>query len=115
MYVGSILTTLLAIQALGGEGHAPAGFILAIAMWLWFTVLFANFAEALAEGRSKAQAASLRGLKRETWAKKLLEPHYGGKWQLVQGKVTFVSSVWPLRRYFTTTSSPGFFWRSRYV
>ncbi|MBP8134509.1 MAG: potassium-transporting ATPase subunit KdpB [Zoogloea sp.] len=85
VYVGSILTTLLAIQALGGEGDAPAGFILAIAMWLWFTVLFANFAEALAEGRSKAQAASLRGLKRETWAKKLLEPHYGGKWQLVQG------------------------------
>jgi potassium-transporting ATPase ATP-binding subunit len=85
VYVGSILTTLLAIQAIGGEGEAPAGFIIAIAVWLWFTVLFANFAEALAEGRSKAQAASLRGLKKETWAKKLLEPHYGGKWQLVQG------------------------------
>ena len=85
VYVGSILTTLLALQALGGEGEAPAGFIIAISVWLWFTVLFANFAEALAEGRSKAQAASLRGLKRETWAKKLLEPHYGGKWQLVQG------------------------------
>lgn len=85
VYVGSILTTLLAIQALGGEGEAPAGFIIAVAVWLWFTVLFANFAEALAEGRSKAQAASLRGLKKETWAKKLLEPHYGGKWQLVQG------------------------------
>ncbi len=55
----------------GGQGEAPAGFILAIAIWLWFTVLFANFAEALAEGRSKAQAASLRGLKKETWAKKL--------------------------------------------
>ena len=85
VYVGSILTTLLALQALGGEGEAPAGFIIAISVWLWFTVLFANFAEALAEGRSKAQAASLRGLKRETWAKKLLEPRYGGKWQLVQG------------------------------
>ena len=85
VYVGSILTTLLAIQALGGEGEAPAGFIIAISVWLWFTVLFANFAEALAEGRSKAQAASLRGLKKETWAKKLLEPRYGGKWQLVQG------------------------------
>jgi K+-transporting ATPase ATPase B chain len=54
-----------------GSGDATAGFILAVAMWLWFTVLFANFAEALAEGRSKAQAASLRGLKKETWAKKL--------------------------------------------
>ena len=62
VYVGSILTTVLWIQALAGQGEASAGFILAIALWLWFTVLFANFAEALAEGRSKAQAASLRGL-----------------------------------------------------
>ena len=71
VYLGSILTTVLFLQALGGQGEAPAGFILAIALWLWFTVLFANFAEALAEGRSKAQAASLRGLKKQTWAKKL--------------------------------------------
>ena len=52
-------------------------FVLAITVWLWFTVLFANFAEALAEGRSKAQAASLRGLRKETWAKKLKEPVHG--------------------------------------
>ena len=71
VYLGSILTSVLFIQALGGAGEAPAGFVLAIALWLWFTVLFANFAEALAEGRSKAQAASLRGLKKQTWAKKL--------------------------------------------
>ncbi|MCA0440721.1 MAG: potassium-transporting ATPase subunit KdpB [Proteobacteria bacterium] len=71
VYLGSILTSVLFVQALGGQGEAPAGFILAIALWLWFTVLFANFAEALAEGRSKAQAASLRGLKKQTWAKKL--------------------------------------------
>ncbi|MCE1251181.1 MAG: potassium-transporting ATPase subunit KdpB [Comamonadaceae bacterium] len=71
VYLGSILTTLLFVQALLGAGEAPAGFILAISLWLWFTVLFANFAEALAEGRSKAQAASLRGLKKQTWAKKL--------------------------------------------
>ena len=70
VYVGSILTTLLGLQALQGQGEAPAGFILAVALWLWFTVLFANFAEALAEGRSKAQAASLRSLKKSTWAKK---------------------------------------------
>jgi potassium-transporting ATPase ATP-binding subunit len=63
VYVGSILTTILLVQALRGQGEAPAGFILGITAWLWFTVLFANFAEALAEGRSKAQAASLRGLK----------------------------------------------------
>jgi len=86
VYVGSILTTILWFQALGGQGEASAGFILAVTLWLWFTVLFANFAEALAEGRSKAQAASLRGLKKETWAKKLSEPKFGAKWQLVQSE-----------------------------
>ena len=76
VYLGSILTTLLFLQALVGKGEAPAGFILVISLWLWFTVLFANFAEALAEGRSKAQAASLRGLKKQTWAKKLSAREY---------------------------------------
>ncbi|WP_261536328.1 potassium-transporting ATPase subunit KdpB [Burkholderia multivorans] len=75
VYVGSILTTVLWIAALTGQADAPAGFILAIALWLWFTVLFANFAEALAEGRSKAQAASLRSAKKDVMAKKLNEPH----------------------------------------
>ncbi|ALM86529.1 potassium-transporting ATPase subunit KdpB [Bordetella sp. N] len=63
VYVGSILTTLLWIMALRGQAEAPAGFILGVALWLWFTVLFANFAEALAEGRGKQQAATLRGLR----------------------------------------------------
>lgn len=80
VYAGSILTTLLFIQSLGGAGDAPSGYILAIAVWLWFTVLFANFAEALAEGRSKAQAASLRGLKVATMAKKLDQPRHGSGW-----------------------------------
>jgi K+-transporting ATPase ATPase B chain len=71
VYIGSILTTGLWIQALAGAGEAPAWFILNVAIWLWFTVLFANFAEALAEGRSKAQAAALRGLKQTVFAKKL--------------------------------------------
>jgi K+-transporting ATPase ATPase B chain len=71
VYLGSILTTVLWAQALGGQGEAPAWFILNVAIWLWFTVLFANFAEALAEGRSKAQAATLRGLKQTVTAKKL--------------------------------------------
>ena len=84
VYLGAILTTLLWAQALGGEGEAPAGFILAIALWLWFTVLFANFAEALAEGRSRAQAASLRGMKRNTVAKVLTEPRFGAQWVPVQ-------------------------------
>lgn len=71
VYAGSILTTALAVQALTGEGEAPAGFILATCLWLWFTVLFANFAEALAEGRSKAQAESLRSAKQDVRARKL--------------------------------------------
>jgi K+-transporting ATPase ATPase B chain len=69
--IGSIITTLLWLQALGGHGEASAGFIGAIAAWLWFTVLFANFAEALAEGRGKAQAESLRKMRQDTEAKKL--------------------------------------------
>src|SRR5215510_7110215 len=69
--VGSVLTTALWIQALAGNGEAPAGFIGAIALWLWFTVLFANFSEAVAEGRGKAQAESLRKARQDTPAKKL--------------------------------------------
>ncbi|WP_091905996.1 potassium-transporting ATPase subunit KdpB [Chitinasiproducens palmae] len=71
VYVGSILCTVLWVAALRGQAEAPAGFILAVALWLWFTVLFANFAEALAEGRAKAQAASLRQAKRDVMAKRL--------------------------------------------
>ncbi|HEV8520164.1 MAG TPA: HAD-IC family P-type ATPase, partial [Burkholderiales bacterium] len=74
VYVGSILTTILWFQALVGQGEAPAGFILTVTLWLWFTVLFANFAEAIAEGRSKAQADALRAAKRDTTAKKLAQP-----------------------------------------
>lgn len=77
VYIGSIFTTALYVQAITGGGEASAGFILAISLWLWFTVLFANFAEALAEGRSKAQAASLRGLRKAVWAKKMSRPVFG--------------------------------------
>jgi K+-transporting ATPase ATPase B chain len=83
VYVGSAFTTLLALQQ-------PSGFTIWVAVWLWFTVLFANFAEALAEGRSKAQAASLRGLKKSTWAKRLDGafapglPHDSAKWPALE-------------------------------
>ncbi len=77
VYVGSILTTILWVQALGGKGEAPAGFILAVTLWLWVTLLFANFAEAIAEGRSKAQAASLKSARKDTIAKKLAKPARG--------------------------------------
>ena len=75
VYVGSILTTLLFLQALVGKGEAPTWFILMVTLWLWFTVLFANFAEAMAEGRGKAQAASLRKARRDVQAKRLTSPH----------------------------------------
>lgn len=72
VYLGSILTTLILLQALFSKADAPTGFIALVTLWLWFTVLFANFAEALAEGRSKAQAASLRSAKKNVVAKKLV-------------------------------------------
>jgi K+-transporting ATPase ATPase B chain len=77
--VGSVLTTGLWIQALVGEGEASAGFIFGISAWLWFTVLFANFAEAMAEGRGKAQADALRKARREVTAKKLAQPRRDAK------------------------------------
>ena len=98
VYVGSIITSILWVQALGGQGEASQGFILAIALWLWFTVLFANFAEAMAEGRSKAQASSLRGMKKKTIAKKLEQPKHGSSWhpqeadELRKGAVVLVEA-----------------------
>src|SRR5213593_3337763 len=78
--VGSVLTTALWLQAMFGQGEAPAGFILAISLWLWFTVVFANFAEAMAEGRGKAQADTLRRARRDVPAKKLARPQYGAEY-----------------------------------
>ena len=71
--VGSVVTTFIWIRDLVAPpaGAAPAWFTFQVALWLWFTVLFANFAEALAEGRGKAQAAALRGLRQETAARLL--------------------------------------------
>jgi len=73
VFVGSVLTTLVGVAGLLDAGERPggAGFVLAIAAWLWLTVFFANFAEAIAEGRGKAQAAALRSTRREVQAKKL--------------------------------------------
>ena len=69
--VVSLLCTALWAAALAGRGEAPPLFVGGVTVWLWFTVLFANFAEALAEGRGKAQAESLRRLRRDTPAKRL--------------------------------------------
>ena len=83
--VGSVFTTVLGVQALAGKGEASAGFILWISAWLWFTVLFGNFAEAMAEGRGKAQADTLRKSRRDVSAKKLATPQYGSAFQMVTG------------------------------
>jgi K+-transporting ATPase ATPase B chain len=74
VFIGSIFTSVIGVGAALGEieGAGRPGFVLAIAAWLWLTVLFANFAEALAEGRGKAQAATLRSMRRNTYAKKLV-------------------------------------------
>jgi high-affinity K+ transport system ATPase subunit B len=71
----SALSTGLWIQSLTGQGEATPAFIGAVAVWLWFTVLFANFSESLAEGRGRAQAEALRRARRETQAKKLSQPN----------------------------------------
>ncbi len=70
--VGSLLTTILVVRDLIGTPSAPLWFSIAITLWLWFTVLFANFAEAVAEGRGKAQAEALRKMRKDTTARRLV-------------------------------------------
>ena len=71
--IGSVLTTLVLVRDLV-TGTPGLGFTLQLALWLWFTVLFANFAEAMAEGRGKAQADALRGARLQTRAKRMADP-----------------------------------------
>ncbi len=71
VYISALLTTALAVLAFFGIRDANTGFIIAVAVILWFTVLFANFAEAIAEGRGKAQADSLRAAKKDVQAHKI--------------------------------------------
>src|SRR5260221_14038166 len=66
--VGAAITTVVLF-----EGHGDLLFLTQIALWLWFTVLFANFAEAMAEGRGKAQARALRATRTQTFANRLAE------------------------------------------
>lgn len=86
VYLSSLLTSTLGVQALVSKGEAPAHFILSVALWLWFTLLFANFAEAMAEGRGKAQADALRRSRHKTQAKKLEYPKQ-------DAEMTFISST----------------------
>ncbi|MCE9618335.1 MAG: potassium-transporting ATPase subunit KdpB [Planctomycetes bacterium] len=93
VWVVSIMTTLLGIQAVVGRGEAPAAFIFWISIWLWFTVLFANFAEAMAEGRGKAQAAALRRTRRDVMAKKLAASRRDAEQSLVSGALLHKGDV----------------------
>src|SRR5436190_1093673 len=90
--VGSLITSVLYVQALGGQGEAPAGFILAVSLWLWFTVLFANFAEAMAEGRGKAQADALRKARRDIVTRKLERPPDNGNFDPRRARFTRATS-----------------------
>ncbi|WP_312104256.1 potassium-transporting ATPase subunit KdpB [Lachnoclostridium sp.] len=74
VYISAILTSILWVASFFGWKDAPVGYTLAIAIILWFTVLFANFAEAIAEGRGKAQADSLRAAKKDVEAHKIPSP-----------------------------------------
>lgn len=96
--VVSVLTTVLFFQAMGGHGEAAPGFILAVSLWLWFTVLFANFAEAMAEGRGKAQAEGLRKARRDIVAKKLTRPQDKERFQPVAASGLRRSARLSLRR-----------------
>jgi K+-transporting ATPase ATPase B chain len=71
--IGSVLTTLILLRDMFSptQGSQPLWFTFNVSFWLWFTVVFANFAEAMAEGRGKAQAASLRRMRQETTARRL--------------------------------------------
>ena len=85
VFIGSILTTIIGVGAAFGQfrSEGPVGFIVAVAIWLWLTVLFANFAEAVAEGRGKAQAATLRSMRKHVHAKKLFS-NKPGEYHIVE-------------------------------
>lgn len=87
VYVAALITSGLFIQALCGKGELAANFILAITIWLWITVLFANFAESMAEGRGKAQAQALRKARHKIQAKKLSKPVKTSKIKLIQSGI----------------------------
>jgi K+-transporting ATPase ATPase B chain len=91
--VGSILTSALWIQASTGSGEAPAWYIGGVSLWLWFTVLFANFSEALAEGRGKAQADALRRARKDITAKKLSQPVHGAAYEIVTASALHTGDV----------------------
>lgn len=99
VYVATILTTVLYIYSITGhDAGGSSSFIFSITLWLWITLLFANFAESIAEGRSKAQADSLKSVKKDVLAKKLVEAKFEAKREdvssstLRMGDIVFVAA-----------------------
>ncbi len=88
VYVGACLTTLLYFRSILTEGRAvsTSGFILATTIWLWLTVLFANFAEAVGEGQNRAQVETLRKARQDTPAKKIAEAKYGASFEVISSR-----------------------------
>ncbi|MFO0977042.1 MAG: potassium-transporting ATPase subunit KdpB [Planctomycetaceae bacterium] len=79
VFVGSLFTTVLAIDAVAGRSGESPWFVASVSAWLWFTVLFANFAEAMAEGRGKAQAATLRQARKDVVARRFRDVPADGR------------------------------------
>ena len=106
VFVGSMFTTIIGIGAALGKipRRGRPGFILAIAAWLWLTVLFANFAEAVAEGRGKAQAATLRSMRRHVQAQASSISNKRDEWKSVEasalrrGDLVLVEAATSFRR-----------------
>lgn len=83
--LGSVFTFILFCLSVEGSSEEPSSFILSISIWLWFTVLFANFSEAMAEGRGKAQAQSLKQARQDVTAKKMQQPSRDSGFELTPG------------------------------
>ena len=98
--IGSVITSVLLAKDIAQHG-AQVGFNLQITLWLWFTVLFANFAEAMAEGRGKAQADALRKARSESVANRLLRKRFLDR---SYGRATW-SWCWPESSFLETARS----------
>lgn len=81
--IASVITLVTFVMSLTGASQEPAWFTGLVSLWLWLTVIFATFAEALAEGRGKARAASLRKSRTEVTAKRMKKPEFGSGYEVV--------------------------------
>ena len=81
--IASIITMVTFVMSLTGANKEPAWFTGLVSVWLWLTVIFSTFAEALAEGRGKARAASLRKSRTDVKAKRLKKPEFGAPFEMV--------------------------------